>query len=101
MGDSSGGRHGMGDLSKSTAQQTNEALKDQELELLAETTADWDKMRPQIADQATYDALIREVQAATAQNESIAQLRGRIEALGTQGMAVAKKVLELLKSVGV
>jgi hypothetical protein len=91
----------MGDMARVAAQETNASLQDLELQLLLETSGGWDKLRPKIADKATYDALIREVSAATSPNESIAQLKGRIEALGPQGMAVAKKVLELLKSIGV
>ncbi len=89
-------RRGMDDLAGEAERETNEALKDTELKLLASTTVDWKRIRPQIADQKTYDALMREVQIATAQNESLAQLKARITKLGSAGLAVVSKVLQLI-----
>jgi hypothetical protein len=87
---------GMGDLGKKVKKETDEALQDEELKLLVETTVDWESLRPQIADQATYDTFIDAVKAATAQNESVAQFKTRITALGSEGLAVARKVLTLI-----
>jgi len=89
----------MDDLADKAEQETNEALRDTELKLLLETRIDWNALRPQIADQETYDTLIAAVQSATAQNESIAQLKARIVALGSAGIAVAGKVVQLIGRV--
>jgi hypothetical protein len=90
---------GMGDLSNETARETDEALRDQELRLLIETTVDWDRLRPHIADQIAYDAFIKVVEASTAQNDSVAQLKARIQVLGREGFGVARKVLDLINRV--
>jgi hypothetical protein len=89
---------GMSGLSKQVAQDTNAALQAQELKLLTETSDNWERFRPQVADQAAYDALIAVVKTWSARNENLAQLRARIEALGRNGVAVSRRVLELLKS---
>ena len=48
-----------------------------------------------IADKATYDALEATVREATAGNESLAQIKSRVQALGKEGAAVVRKVIEL------
>ncbi len=78
------------------AARTNAELAEQELQVLLQTTIDWEEIRPEITDQETYDALIAAVQAATAQNENIAQLKDRLAALGSGGAALVKKVISLV-----
>jgi len=90
---------GMGDLSDEAARETDEVLRDQEVKLLAETKIDWKRLRPEIADQQTYDALAAAVQAATSGNETLAQLKVRVQSLGKEGAAVARKVLKLATRV--
>lgn len=86
---------GMDKLGAKTARDTDVQLADEELKLLARTTIDWKRFRPQIADKATYDALEAEVGAATAANESLAQLKFRVQALGKGAAAVVRQVLAI------
>ena len=86
---------GMDELGDEVARETDEALKEEELKLLLSTRIDWERLRPQIGDQATYDALKAAVQAATVRHEGIAQLKSRLQTLGKNGFALARKVLAL------
>lgn len=49
-----------------------------------------DSLKPETADSATYDKLIAAVAEATAKNESIAAFEGRVKALGSGVVALAK-----------
>lgn len=89
-------RRGMRGRSRVSVDKTDAELAERELELLRGTAVDWEALRPHIADQALYDRLMRAVQAATAGNESLAQLRHRIETLGREGVALAKKLTGFL-----
>ena len=90
-------RSSMGKLADQTARDTDEELRDQELAMLADTAIDWESLRPQVADQETYNRLMDEVRKSTAKNESLAQLRRRLEKLGTDGVALVKKVARMMK----
>lgn len=90
-------RSTMRKLSDETARKTDLLLQDEELQVFSDTTVDWEKLRPQLANDEKYDQLIREVEAATSKNESIAKLRERVEKLGSEGIALAKKVARLAK----
>jgi len=52
---------------------------------------DLDSLIPKVADQAVYGQLIDVVKDASARNLSAAQLRQRIEALGSTAIALVKK----------
>lgn len=80
---------------KKTVDRTNAELADQELEVLRTTTFDFEALRPQVTGQATYDSLIAAVRESTARNEDIAQLKTRLGKLGHEGIAFAKKLVEL------
>ncbi len=75
---------------------TDRELVDEELKLLLRTTIDWEILRPKVLDYAVYDQLIAEVNEATKRNESIGQLRSRLQRLGIDGLGLAKKVVGLL-----
>lgn len=86
----------MAPLGKSTVSRTDAELADTEAQVLQTTQVDWEALRPQVTGQDVYDQLIAAVKESTAQNENLAQLRARIEALGSEGVAFAKRVLKLL-----
>ncbi len=79
------------------AAETDESLKKQLSTLMAATKTDFEKLRPQITDQETYDRLIRVVREATEKNENIAQLVTRVKKLGKGAAGLAKKVATIIK----
>ena len=81
--------------SKKTKQRTDIGLKETELEVLKNSSTDLADLRPEVADSATYDQLIAEVDAAIAANESLAALEARLVKLGTVSASVIKKVVAL------
>jgi hypothetical protein len=88
----------MGDLADEVAGEVDQELSDQELAVLKETSTNLEALRPQIANQVTYDALISAVETSTAKNESLAQLKARIEALGGEAVTLAQKVSGLIRA---
>lgn len=60
--------------------------------LLADTTLDWQSIRPELTDQAEYDRLMVIVNEATQRNESIGQLVDRLKALGSGSAELLAKV---------
>lgn len=83
---------GMGDLADAAAQATDAELSDQEAALLKNTGVDLASLRPQLAcSDADFAALVSAVEAATANNESLAQLKQRLQALGSGVVALAGK----------
>ena len=87
---------GMGDRADRSVQKTNEALAERERKLLSETVVDWESMKPKLGSAEDYDRLMAAVAEATAKNESIGQLYERLESLGSEGFALAKKVRGLI-----
>jgi hypothetical protein len=90
---------GMGNISKKTKDRVDEMLKDDELKLLRDTEVDLESLRPQVSDDESFNKLIEAVQAATGQNENIAQLRERIESLGEGVVKVGKEVFDIIKAM--
>ena len=86
----------MAKLGKKAYEDTEQELANQEVELLLVTSIDWETLRPQVTNDAVYNQLISEVNEATQRNESIAQLSKRLQQLGQEGQALAKKVIKLL-----
>ena len=82
-------------IADEAADAVDKVLADKELDVLSGTTVDWDTLRPQVTDKETFDKLIAAVNASTKSNESKAQLKSRLQALGTEGLAVAKRVASL------
>jgi hypothetical protein len=88
---------GMGQLADQTALKVNEMLKDQEIQVLRNSGFDFNKLRPQISDEESYNKLISAVQIATQKNESIAEFKSRIFDLGGGVMKVAKEVIAIAR----
>ena len=86
----------MGKKGNETLKRTDRELADEALKVLLITDIDWEKLRPQISDQAVYDKLIIAVEEATGKNRDIALLKTRLQALGKEGWTLAKKVIETL-----
>ena len=86
----------MAKLGEQVYKETDQELADEEVELLLVTSIDWETLRPQVTNDAVYNQLISEVNEATQRNESIAQLSKRLQQLGEEGQALAKKVIRLL-----
>jgi hypothetical protein len=81
----------------SEARREADELLDDELEALKRATmTDMERLRPQVGDAAMYQKLIDAVRASTQRNEDIAQLKTRLETLGSKAIAVARTVAGLL-----
>lgn len=82
--------------SAEAAKRADELLEN-ELEALKQaTTTDLESLRPHVADEETYNKLIEVVEESTRNNESLAQLKERIEKLGEIGLSMAKRIIQLL-----
>ena len=90
-------RTGMSSLNEEAIRMTNEQLQDRELKVLTQTNIDWQALRPKVNDPETYDKLVAIVNEATDKNESLAQLKSRMEKLGKEGVKVAKEIIAILK----
>jgi N-acetylglucosamine kinase-like BadF-type ATPase len=86
----------MAKLGEQAYKETEQELANEEVELLLVTSIEWEALRPQVTNDAIYDQLIAVVNEATQRNESIAQLSKRLQQLGEEGQALAKKVIRLL-----
>ena len=83
-------------LGDEVVEETNRELADEEVEILLRTSIDWEGLRPQVTNAEVYDQLIAAVQESTRKNESIAQLRGRLQKLGQEGLKLVKRVIGLI-----
>ncbi len=63
--------------------------------LLGLSQEDLDAITPRVATRDEYAQLIEVVKQASAKNLSVAELKGRIEALGSTAVAIAKSVASL------
>lgn len=74
-----------------------DALTDEDLETLIDAREiDLEMLRPEIADEETYEALITIVKSSIKRNESLATLKERIEKLGAVGLKVVKEIIDLI-----
>lgn len=87
---------GMGARGDDAIKRTETILGDQEAALLKNTATNLETFRAQISDQVAFDAMLGAVNAATQNNENIAQLKGRLTQLGNGVLEVAKKVAILV-----
>ncbi len=87
---------GMGKLSQKVVIEVDAELSEREIAVIARAAGNLADLRPQIGDQASFDALVTAVEAANRRNESVAEIRNRIQALGEGVMTVAKKVATLV-----
>ena len=88
---------GMESIAKSTAKQTDAELSGEELELIRTTTVDLASLAPKITNKADLDALIAAVKEANAKNQSVADFKNNLMALGTGVWNTAKQVIALVK----
>ena len=88
--------NGMMNLARKTKEQIDQEFAQRESELIANTTFNWEKIRPELSSDDEYNKLIAEVQAATSANESLGQLITRLQALGQGGVALVSKVKEFV-----
>ena len=91
-------RRRMEEASRRAAEQADETLKEEFEALVAATELDLKALKPKITDQESYEILIREVRKSTADNESLAQFRQRLEDLGEGVLAVAAEAKVLLRA---
>lgn len=88
---------GMRDLANKTKANVDSELAGREAELVSATTLNWDELKPQMASEAEYEQLMAVVKDASEKNENLSQLITRLKALGTNGAALANKVIQLVK----
>lgn len=80
------------------AKAATDELLSEELENLKKiTSTDVELLRVKITNKETYDKLIDVVKESTAKNENLAQLKTRIEKLGSIAKDVVKEVINLIK----
>lgn len=87
---------GMNDRARESARRTDARLAEREAELLAETSIDWEAIKPRLASDDERRQLTDAVRQATEHNETVGSVCKRLENLGTEGMALAKKVRSLI-----
>ena len=86
---------GMDGLAGKSAEATDAALAEKELQVLTKTSTKLNSLRPQIEDQASFDKLLTAVRESTTRNESAAELGARLKQLGIGVLKVAVKVAQL------
>ena len=77
-------------------QRADELLEDELQALQNATRTDLENLRPNITDEETYNKLIAAVEEATRRNEDLAQLKARLEKLGSTAISVVRKAARLL-----
>lgn len=87
----------MKELARESARRTDELLEGDLSALKKATQTDLDGLRPKVTDAQTYDRLMEAVRESTKQNESLAQLKGRLEALGGNVSSLVKEAVGLLR----
>lgn len=88
--------NGMRGRAKRTAKKIDERFVEIENKLLAATTLNWEKIRPELTNQHEYDRLMTIVQESTSRNESVGQFIARLRALGAGAEALLEKVKKFL-----
>jgi len=96
MGDRAKKKAELKKQSEKAAMKADEILATDLEALKNATKTDIEGLRPKVEDQETYDRLIAVVEESTRNNESLAQLKGRIEKLGATALSLAKSVVRLL-----
>jgi hypothetical protein len=84
--------NGMDDLAADAASEVDALFAAREAKLIAETTLNWERIKPELTDEAEYDRLMEAVGEATTRNESLGQLVERLKNIGAGGLALAEKV---------
>lgn len=99
MGDREDRKKRLKEKSKESRKKTDMLLADELQALVDSTSTDLEKLRPKVTDKETYDILIAAVKESINRNESVAQLKSRLEKLGSTAINVGKEAVELLKGL--
>lgn len=83
--------------SEKAKNETDELLEPELKALKNATSTDLEALRPKVSNSEAYDKLIKVVKEATQKNESLAQLKANIQALGSEVLNVSKEMVDLLK----
>lgn len=75
-------------------------LMDEEVKIVMEEVARIGELKPNTADQETYNKLIKVVKEATDNNESIATLKDNVKKLGESAVSLFKEMADIAKSLG-
>jgi len=87
------------DLAKESKKFADEVLESELRALMDANRSDLEKLRPKVTNEATYSKIIAAVEESTRCNESLAELKDRIEKLGSEVVVVIKEAAKLLKYV--
>lgn len=80
-----------------SAEEADKILED-ELEALKKfTSSNLEKLKPKVSDKEAYDKLIQAVEESKRKNESKAELKTQIQALGPKVIKVLHEAVDLLK----
>jgi hypothetical protein len=82
--------------SEKASKETDELLEEELKALKNATSTDLEALRPKVTDTEAYNKLIKVVEEATQKNESLAQLKANILALGSEVLKVSKEVINRL-----
>jgi len=93
------GSGGMANLAQETRRKVDEAMSIIEERVIKATAIDMASLRPQITDKEAFDQLLAIVKESTQKNYSIAELRGKIDAMGTNVKNTAIETASLIKKV--
>ncbi|HQT26139.1 MAG TPA: hypothetical protein PLK99_06015 [Burkholderiales bacterium] len=74
-----------------------EALLDDDIGAVMKEAGQIDKLKPATADEETYCKLIKVIQEATAQNQSIADLKANIMALGDSAVILFREMSRIAR----
>jgi uncharacterized coiled-coil DUF342 family protein len=75
------------------------ALLDEEVKTIMNEVMRIDELKPQTADQETYDKIIKVVQEANNKNYSVAMLKENIEKLGEGAISLFKEMASIAKKL--
>ena len=73
------------------------ALLDEEIKKVMDEVTRIDELKPDTADQETYNKLTQVVQEATSKNHSIATLKENVEKLGQGAVSLFKEMARIAK----
>lgn len=84
--------------SKKSAEKASKLL-DAEVKSIMDEVSRIDELKPDTADEETYNKLIKVVNEATAKNESLATLKENIKKLGDSAVSLFKEMVEIAKAL--
>lgn len=90
---------GMDDLADATVERTNAAFQDEELRLLVRTSTNLDSLKISLTSCPNLDEIITIVQSAAQHNDDIADLRTKLQALGSAAQDSVKQLIAAARSL--